>query len=170
MEPIRTPAELYAHALAMEEEAAHRYVDFALRMLAEKDGALAELFWKLGRAEGAHYAALVRRADEQGIVPAKLPGRPYDWLQAAPDAPGLVLRLMTPRQALAIALEAERRSRDFFNGVALGASVAVVRTLAREMAAEEDEHIALLLREMERAPAPPAAASAWDRLFVENAA
>jgi rubrerythrin len=170
MDPIRTTAELYAHALAMEEEAAHRYVDFALRMLAEKDRELAELFWALGRAEGAHYAELLRRADAQGIVPAKLPGRPYDWLQAAPDAPGLVLRLMTPRQALAIALAAEGRARDFFNGVAGVSPDAAVRALAREMAAEENEHIALLLRAMDRELVPPAAASAWDRLFVENAA
>jgi rubrerythrin len=172
MEKIRTTAELYAHALAMEEEAAHRYVDFALRMLDEGSTGLAELFWKLGRAEGAHYAALLRKAGEQGIVLPRVDAGVHRWIASETEAAprDFVLRLMTPRQALAIALDAERRARDFFHSVAGAAPDAGVRALAREMAAEEDEHIALLLREIERVPAAPATATEWDRLFIEAAA
>ena len=36
MDPIRTTAELYGIALAMELEAARRYVDLALRMLTRR--------------------------------------------------------------------------------------------------------------------------------------
>jgi rubrerythrin len=170
VDPIRTTAELYAHALAMEEEAAHRYVDFALRMLAGKDRELADLFWALGRAEGAHYAELLRLADAQEIVPPRLAGRPHAWMEAAEENTELALRLMTPRKALALALVAEGRARDFFERIARTSPDAAVRILAREMAAEEDEHLTLLLRAMDRALVPPAAPSAWDRLFVEKAA
>lgn len=140
METIRTTAELYAHALAMEEEAAHRYVDFALRANAEGHAGLADLFWTLGRAEGEHYAALLRRADQEKLFLPAVPERRHRWIDAEPEgaARDFVLRLMTPRQALAIALEAERRSRDFFNAAAHSAQDPQVRTLARDMAAEEN--------------------------------
>lgn len=167
MDPIRSTAELYAHALAMEAEAADRYVELAVRMLDEGNREIAELFWKLGRAEGEHYAALLRKA-AQMVLPS-LPRGAYRWIDAGgPEtaAQELVFRLMTPRHALAIALDAERRARDFFNAAARTAADPAVRALAREMAAEENEHIVSLLEQIERTPAPPD----WEKLFRDKAA
>jgi rubrerythrin len=164
MEPIRSTAELYAHALAMELGASQRYVELALQMRSEGENGLAELFWRLGREEGEHYAALVRRIDEERIVLPVATAR-----RAAPPA-DLVTRLTTRRQALAIALDAERRSRDYFLLAARTTLDAGARALARELAEEEDAHIRLLLDEMRRPETEPARASEWDRLFVEKAA
>jgi rubrerythrin len=169
MDPIRSIPELYAHALAMEEEAAQRYVELAVRMHDEGQDALAELFWRLGRTEGEHYTELLRRTEAMVLPP--LPAERYRWLQhTAPDtaAHDLVLRLMTPRHALAIALEAERRARDFFIEAARSAADPRVRALARDMAAEENEHIVQLLAELERAPVAPATATEWERLFIDS--
>ena len=167
MDPIRSAAELYAHALAMEAEAADRYVELAVRMLDEGNKELAELFWKLGRAEGEHYTALLRKAGQVDL-PA-LPRDAYRWLDAGgPEtaAHDLVFRLMTPRHALAIALDAERRARDFFNAAARTAADPAVRALAREMAAEENEHIVWLLECIERTPRPPD----WEKILEDRAA
>lgn len=172
MEPIRTSAGLYAHALAMEEEAAHRYVDLALRMRDEGHPPLAELFWRLGRMEGEHYAELLRRADRERVALPPVRAGEHRWIDPAPQAAAreLVFRLLTPRRALALALDAEKRARDFFYRAASLAPEAAIRERARALAAEESEHIALLLRALQGAPADPAAASDWDRLFVECAA
>jgi rubrerythrin len=167
MDPIRSTAELYAQALAMEEAAARRYVDLALRMHAQGDEALAELFWRLGRQEGEHYASLLRRIDEEHVV---LPAVAPEAARRAWEAPSeLALRLTTRSQALALALDAERRSRDFFAFAAQTAADLSARTLARELVEEEGEHICLLLEEMQRPQPVPGRASDWDRLFVESA-
>ena len=81
----------------------------------------------------------------------------YRWLDAGvpqPEAHDLVFRLLTPRQALGIAIAAERRARDFFAGVQRHADDPALRALAREMAADEDSHIALLEHAMARAHDP----------------
>ena len=170
MAPIRTTAELYAHALAMEQEAAQRYVELALRAREDGNGELADLFWRLGHEEGRHHADLLRRSADM-LLPRVPPI--HGWFEeAAPETArrDLIFRLMTPRQAIAIAIEAERRARDFFDSAARSATDSVVRELARKMAEEENEHIALLLRALERAPKAPATANEWERLFIEAAA
>jgi rubrerythrin len=170
MDLIRSTADLYAHALAMEEEAAHSYVDLAIRMLDEGSKPLAKLFWRLGRMEGEHYAELLRRADEEGIPLLPLPAGSHRWMDATAQTREIALRLMTPHRALALAIDAERRARDFFHGAAASAADPKVRELARAMADEESAHIDLLLEAMSRAPAEAATATDWDRLFIECAA
>jgi rubrerythrin len=170
MDPIRSTADLHAHALAMEEEAAHRYVDLAMRMLDEGNKPLAKLFWRLGRMEGEHYSELLRRAHEEGIPLLPLPAGTHRWMDAAPQAREIALRLVTPRRALALAIDAERRARDFFHEAAASAADPKVRELARALADEESAHIDLLLQAISRAPAEAATATDWDRLFIECAA
>ena len=152
---IRTPPELYAHAIAIEREAAARYAQLAERMADEGREDLARIFDMLARAEAEHLDALERRTE--GVeLPAIDEGR-YHWLDAAaPEtaARELVFRLMTPRQALAIALQAERRAHAFFERIAWTAADPALRALAREMAAEEREHIELVARLLERTPEP----------------
>ena len=154
MRLIESPAELYAHAIAIEREAAERYAEFAQRMVDEGRGALATLFASLARTEAEHLKALERRTD--GIALPVLQAHEYKWLDAGiPEVPAreLVMRLLTPRQALTVALQAELRAQAFFEHVQRTASDPALRALAREMAAEEREHVALLERTLEATPA-----------------
>ena len=147
MKIIQSPAELYAHAIAIEREAAARYAEFAEHM--EDDGRedLARVFGLLARLEAEHLEALERRT--AGIALPDIPQGRYAWLDSgAPEtqARELIFRLMTPRHALAIALAAERRAQAFFEQVYWTTTDPALRALAREMAAEEREHVDLIAR------------------------
>jgi rubrerythrin len=155
MEPIRTAPELYAHAIAIEREAAERYSEFAERMADLGNDAVAELFDRLAGFEAEHLDALLRRTE--GVALPSLDVSGYRWLDAgAPEtaARELVFRLMTPRLALAIALGAEKRAHAFFEHVMMTAGNPALRALAQEMAMEEAEHIAMVERLLERTPEP----------------
>jgi len=145
MKFIESPAELYAHAIAIEREAAERYGEFAERMQDEGREALAEVFSMLAMVEAEHLETLLARTD--GIALPKIEEGRYKWLDAgAPETPAreLIYRLMTPRHALVIALHAEQRAQAFFEHVFWTASDPALRVLAREMAEEERDHVALV--------------------------
>lgn len=155
MQPVASPAELYAHAIAIEREAAERYAELAQRMADLGNAAAAEVFGTLAGLEAEHLAALLRRTE--GVALPALSGQEYRWLDAgAPEtaARELVFRLLTPHQALAVALEAEKRAQAFFEQVMLRAQDPGLRALAREMAAEEQDHIAMVERLLARTPQP----------------
>jgi len=155
MSRILSAAELYAHAIAIEREAAERYAEFAERMDDLGNEAAAELFARLAGFEAGHLDALLARTE--GIALPELSADQFRWLDAgAPEtaARELVFRLMTPRQALAIALAAEERAQAFFEHVLTSADDPALRALAREMAADEAEHARVLQRLLERTPEP----------------
>jgi hypothetical protein len=109
MSRIASIAELYAHAIAIEREAAERYAELAERMRDESNEDLAELFAGLAALEHGHLETLERRTAGVALPPRA--ARDYKWLGDAPPertARELVFRLMTPRHALRIALRAER--------------------------------------------------------------
>jgi rubrerythrin len=155
MRTINSPNELYAHAIALEREAAERYAEFARRMDDLGNAAAAEVFTSLARLEEEHLQTLLERT--QGVaIPQYLSGQ-YAWLDAgAPEtmARELVFRLLTAHQALEIALRAERRAQTFFEKVMLTADDPALRALAREMAAEEGEHIGLVEHLLENTRQP----------------
>ena len=141
---IKTAAELYAHAIAIEREAAERYAELARRMADQGNEELAAVFGRLAAFEREHLEALERRT--AGVA---LPALKTDCSRLAAGSPetvahALVSRHITPRQALDIALDGEMRARAFFARVQRLARDPALRALAREMAAEEDQHIALL--------------------------
>lgn len=153
MEPIRSPAELYAHAIAVEREATERYAEFAQRMNDLGVEPVAAVFARLARLEQEHLRALERRT--AGLALPRLETNQYRWLDAgAPEtaARDLVYRLMTPHNALAIALGAEKRAQAFFEHVLAGADDPALRALAREMAADEREHVAMIDELLARTP------------------
>jgi rubrerythrin len=158
-----TPNELYAHAIASERAAAARYAEFAQRMADEGNDQVAALFRTLAVFEAEHLETLEART--KGVsLPSIAPGE-YAWLDAgAPEtaAHDLVFRLLTPHQALQIALEAERRAKQFFTGVKQTATDSALRLLAQEMATEEQGHIAMVQLALERTPAGKVD---WDRVF-----
>lgn len=153
MEPIRSATELYAHAIAVEREATERYTEFAQRMNDLGDAPVAAVFARLARLEEQHLGALERRT--AGLKLPRLETHEYRWLDAgAPEtaARELVYRLMTPHHALAIALGAEKRAQAFFEHVLTGAEDPALRALAREMAADEREHVAMIEELLARTP------------------
>ena len=151
---IHDAPELYAHAIEIEREAAERYSEFAERMTDLGNTAVAEVFDRLAGFEAEHLDALLRRTD--GVALPHLRAGEYDWLEEKPDiaARELVFRLMTPRQALAIALNAERRAQAFFERVFMTADDPALRALAQEMAAEEQDHAGMIERLLDRTPPP----------------
>ena len=150
---IRTAPELYAHAIAIEREAAERYAELGERMRDEGREDLARVFTLLGDLESEHLQTLEARTLDVALPP--IPGTGHHWLEeGAPDAAtrSLVYRLMTPRMALAIALQAEMRAQAFFEGVFMTCEDPALRALAREMAAEEQQHALLIERLLESTP------------------
>lgn len=155
MRLIESAPELYAHAIAIEREAAARYAEFAERMEDEGREDLSRVFGLLARVEAEHLETLERRI--AGVEMPKIAEERYKWLDAgAPEttARELVYRLMTPRHALAIALHAEQRAQAFFEHVYWTAADPALRALAKEMAAEEREHVSLVAKMLGEAPVP----------------
>ncbi len=149
---ITSPGELYAHAIAIEREALDRYTEFAQRMEETGRKDIAVVFRMLAGYEVEHLETLRRRTD--GIPLPALASGTYQWRDAsAPETPArdLVAGLVSPRHALAIALDAEKRAQEFFRHVHRTAADPALRALAQEMAAEEGSHIALVERELARA-------------------
>src|SRR5688500_18724807 len=155
---------LYAHAIAIEREAVERYSEFAERMDDLGNEAAAEIFATLARLEVQHLGDLVART--AGAKLPKLAPQQYAWLDnVAPEtaARELVFRLMTPRHALAIALAGEQRAVAFFEGVMLTTEDPMLRALARELAADEADHILMLEKLLERTPPPVDWASVYEK-------
>ena len=152
---IDSPAELYAHAIAIEREAAERYGEFAERMQDEGREALADVFSLLARVEQEHLETLLARTE--GVALPAIAEDRYKWLDSgAPETPAreLFYRLMTPRHALAIALHAEQRAQAFFEHVYWTSSDPALRALAKEMAAEEREHVDMVSKMLGDTPEP----------------
>lgn len=151
----RTLAEFMVQALWMEKEAEQRYADFADAMEVHNNLDAAGLFRKMARIEGMHAARIM---EEMGWkeMPA-LPAGKASWegFEAPETAPiDEVHYLMQPYHALELALAAEQRAERFFAALAKAATVASVRTAARELQAEEREHVKLVRRWMEMLPKP----------------
>lgn len=157
MDAIRGPVELYAHAIAIETEAAQRYAELAQRMADEGRAELASVFHWLASEEADHLETL--RSRTEGVALPQVDARGYGWLDhSRPETASreLVFRLMTPRIALAIALHAERRAQAFFEQVSWTADDPALRLLAREMEDEERRHAALIATLLESTPAASA--------------
>lgn len=163
---VRSCPELYAHAIAIEREAATRYGEFAGRMADMDNTAAAEVFSTLAVLEAEHLEALLRRTE--GMQIPELRTYEYSWLDSgAPETPAreLLFRLLTPHQALRIALGAEQRAQAFFEQVLMTTDDPALRSLAREMAADEGEHALMLERLLERTPE---SIVDWASLYAQN--
>jgi rubrerythrin len=133
-------AELYVHAIAIEREAAARYGELGEAMAGRGNHALAALFRMLATFEARHLEELKRRS--AGIALPALEAD-FTWPETLP---GQLDGSISPRSALAMALAAEKRARAFFQHAGRVCKDAESRELAREMAAEEAEHVALVER------------------------
>ena len=118
-------AELLVHAMAVESEGARRYADLARRMAERHEASAAALFAELARQDEKHLKTLQARS--AGLPLPELTSD-HSWREEGPPT--------------AYALQAERNARAFFEQARRVACDPLARSLAEEMAAEEDEHIA----------------------------
>jgi len=140
--PVTTVEEFYAHALAIEREAAERYREFTQYFEDRDEATLAGLCRNLSAMEQAHFEELAEACSRLELPPIA-EGR-YRWLEGgSPEAPAreMLYRIAQPRNLLEIALAAEWRAREFFVGIARTSPSQGVRELASVMAAEETEHV-----------------------------
>jgi rubrerythrin len=146
---------LFAHALAIEHEAAARYWEFAAVMADYGNDATAELFLRLAEFEVEHAFHLAKKC--VGIeIPVIDPGE-YAWLDSGapvPEARAFIFRMMTPRLALEIALRAEKQAKVFFERVQVASSNASVRKLAAEFVGDEQSHIDWVTDALAHLPRP----------------
>ena len=151
----RTLSEFMAQALAMEREAAQRYSDFADAMEMHNNRDAAALFRKMASIERKHATRIM---DEMGWkdMPPLPSGKPgWEGFEAPETTPGdEVHYLMQPYHALQLALINEQRAERFFARLARTATVESVSAAARELWAEEREHVKLVRAWMKRVPKP----------------
>ena len=145
---MRNMEEFLAHALAIESEAAERYRQLAEQMQAHDSRDVAECFMRLSRMEGEHRDSVQARA--AGTALPALASAQYRWIdpespESAPLDPGHQPK--TPRQALQIALANEERAWQFFERIVASPAYGdEVRAMAKEFAAQEEEHMEYIER------------------------
>ena len=164
--PIGNLAECYANALAIEREAAARSAQFAEYLEDHGELATAELFRRLARFERQHVEELERRTAGMPL-PALRPWE-FSWLDDAPAEQvdhHFVFHLMTPHDALTIALGAEKRAQALYEQAISVSDDPEVKHLARELASEELEHIAWLEEGLTRVPRPLVTEDDYEALF-----
>ncbi len=155
MKPDHDLATFLAHAVVLESEAAERYDELAAVMAEHNNPEIADLFEKMAYYSRQHRAEAIERARAVGGLPDLKPWE-FSWPDAeSPEAASFdqVHYLMGARQALILALAAEKRARDFYAGVSRDAETAEIAALAAEFAEEEAEHAEALERWIERYPA-----------------
>ena len=142
-----------AAAIAMEEEAAHRYEEFADAMEMHNNREVAEMFRKLAVVEGRHAEELL--AQRGWTTVPLVPRIEFEGNEGPETADTLAVHyLMTPWHALELALVNEERAVRFFAHLAATTSDENVRQAALEFKAEEEEHVALVKAWMERVERP----------------
>lgn len=164
--PIGNLAECYASALAIEREAAARSTQFAEYLEEHGAQAAADLFRKLASYEQQHVDELLRRTS--GMPLPALRAWEFSWLDNAPAEQvnhAFIFHLMTPHDALKIALGAEKRAQALYEQTIATTGDPEVKRLARELAGEEMEHIAWLEDALTKAPRPFVSEADYEALF-----
>lgn len=149
----------FAYSIALEEEAAERHEELADMLEMHNNDEVAVIFRKL-----AHYSRL-HAAEVRGLAGDRsLPKiAPWDFAWDDLEGPetteiGDLHYLISPRQALKIALANERSARDFYASLGEAGCDQPIRTTAKEFAREEAEHVRLLEQWLARSPADDATA------------
>ncbi|MFO1364570.1 MAG: ferritin family protein [Burkholderiales bacterium] len=154
-----TLPEFLAHAVALEQEAAERYLELADMMEAHRNDAVAQIFRDMNRFSLLHYEEVKKRAGSLELP--KLKSWQFRW-SAPPEKGGdeAFDYMLEPYNALRYARENEERAMAYYRSVADAAPDGEVRRLANEFAAEESEHVAALDKWLAQTPRP--AVLAWD--------
>ena len=157
--PVPTLEDFMARAYAMELEATERYAQFAEQLDTHNNREVAQMFRKLAAVEALHAKRILEEMNWPSM-PALPPAYAWEGLEGPETAPfDSIHYLMQPWHALEIALRCEREAQKYYEGIAASRAPRQVRDTAREMAAEEAEHVRLIKEWMKRVPRPEAG---WD--------
>lgn len=142
---LATVPEFLACAVKVEEDAARHYDALAATVEAAGNAEVATLFRQLAGYSRLHLASARERAAGQPTA-ADLPSE-YAWPDhvLAEQTPATAVDAdMTRLDCLRVALQGERRGQAFYRLVGAESTNPEVAALAREFAAEEDEHVRVL--------------------------
>jgi rubrerythrin len=162
LRPINTVPRFYAHAITIENEAAERYREFAEHMK-DLSRDTAALFEQLARDGFDHARELLDRT--RGVRLPQLRSGAHAWLdKGSPLAAAheWVFRLLSPRDALKVAMHAEQRAKRFFAHVVQTTGDGGVKALAGVFLKEEGEHIARMKRALLNVPNP---VINWEKIY-----
>lgn len=136
-------SEFLALSIAMEEEAAERYLELADMMEAHDNQAVSKLFRDMNRYSCLHRDSIKQRAGSLELP--KLKSWQYRWTMPSEvgGEEGFDYS-MCAFDALEYARENEVRAMEFYQSVAAGSSDEEIIKLASEFAQEEQEHTAML--------------------------
>ena len=145
--------EFLAHAIALEHEAAERYLELADMMESYRNDEVAATFRDMVRYSRMHHDSIVERA--RGLTLPTLRSWQYRWRQP-PEVGGEEAfdPALNAYDALRYARENEFRAQSFYAQVAADAEDAEVRRLAQDFAVEETEHVQALDDWLARTPRP----------------
>jgi len=148
-----TLPEFLAHALALEQEAADRYLELADMMEAHRNDAVSAVFRSMVRFSQMHFDSIRIRVGS--VVLPQLKSWEYRW-RSPPEVGGEegFDYLIAPYNALKYARENEMRAMQYYRDVAGEATDPEVQRLAAEFANEETEHVAALDKWIELTPRP----------------
>lgn len=135
--------ELLLHALVIELEAMQRYKQLAEMMEQTGNRKVGKIFGRLSGIEAKH-AEIVGEQIKDRKLPLLTPGE-YHWrgLEAPENIDSARLsHLMSPYQAMSLALDNEKRAFEFFADVVDDSTDECVREMAAEFAMEEKQHVA----------------------------
>jgi len=152
---IHTVEEFLAHALTLENEAAEGYQEIGDAMAVHNNPEVAELFCRFARYGRKHADEVKSLA--AGLTLPHIAPWDFAWQNGeSPETPSMdkVHYLMTPAQALTLAMRAERQAYGFYASVAEASRNPRIRELATEFAAEEAEHVRLLTEWVKKYPDP----------------
>ena len=154
-------AEIYAHIVAATREAATRYLEFAdileSRGLDGHEGyeSSASLLRQLARRESRLTGALADEIPTTTLL--RLSPWQHNWIADAPVAAedcAFIQHLMTPWNALTIALNAKKRVKRVFENLALVSSDSRGHAMAVAMIQEQSEQIRILQAAIAKASPP----------------
>ncbi len=138
-------------AVLIEGEARERYAELSDQMTLHHNEDAARFFARMVEVERVHESALAGRREQR-----------FPWEQRKVtramifdvEAPGYesARATMTVRSAMAMALEAEAKARDFYDEALRRVTDPEARTLFTELRHEETEHMGLVEREIAKLP------------------
>jgi len=147
--------EFLAHAIALESEAADRYLELADMMEAHRNDEVSSLFRDMVRFSQMHRDEI--RARVGAIELPQLKSWEYRW-RTPPEAGGdeAFDYMLEPFNALKYARANEVRAMEYYRSVADGATDEELKRMALEFASEETEHVEALDKWLARTPRPSA--------------
>jgi hypothetical protein len=162
--PVRSLADLYAHALAIEHEAADRYREFEA-YFADRNAAvpagLCRNLATLHRARSRKYLDA-----SGGLALPDIDVSRFRWIEGAfPSAASrdFVYRTAAARNLLEIALAEENDAARFYDQVADGSTDESMCSLAWEMADKARDNVRRIANAIENIPVP---GMDWEELLA----